>query len=225
MFGWDTHMESGATAGATLSASQEAAAAFSGHGLIAGTKVASALGWRSVEAIGAGDKVLTFDNGMQTVTNVRRTTFRVNDSEANANALPVVVPVGALGNRVPLTLLPEQGVMVESDAASDANGDPFAIVPAAALSGYRNIAPTYQARDFEVVTLYFETPQVVYAEAGTLIYCPAAPVDLLNMIGTEAEFYDVLSTQDAAMLVECMQYEDLTAAYRPAGYSPAAYAA
>ncbi|WP_241525652.1 Hint domain-containing protein [Pseudophaeobacter leonis] len=39
-------------------------------GLLAGTHVASNLGWRPVEALCAGDKVLTFDHGMQTIVEV-----------------------------------------------------------------------------------------------------------------------------------------------------------
>lgn len=224
MFGWDTSYEDAPLGHADMSASESAARAVSGHGLISGTKIASALGWRTVDAIAVGDKVLTFDHGMQVVTDVRRTVFRSKvDTRETANA-PVLVPVGALGNRVPLTLLPDQPVMVESDAANDAQGDPFAILPAHALAGYRDIAPVHGAREFEVTTLYFAQPQVIYAEAGTLVYCPSAPVDLLDMATSHAQTYDVLSAQDAAMLVECMHYEDLSAAYRPAGYV-AAYAA
>ena len=33
------------------------------HGLMAGTRVASNLGWRAIDALAVGDKVLTFDNG------------------------------------------------------------------------------------------------------------------------------------------------------------------
>ncbi len=42
------------------------------HGLIAGTHVASSLGWRTVDAITIGDNVLTFDNAMQPVVEIRR---------------------------------------------------------------------------------------------------------------------------------------------------------
>lgn len=224
MFGWDTDQNGFAQTHGETSASVQAANALSGHGLVSGTKIASALGWRPVEAVAAGDKVLTFDHGMQVVTDVRRKTFRVNPGANEPRSLPVTVPVGAMGNRVPLTLLPEQGVMVESDAACDAQGDPFAIVPASALVDFRGISSQYNSGDLEIVTLYFAKPQVIYAEAGALIYCPAAPVDLLEMFDPTAQVYDMLTAQDAARLVECMQYEDLTAAYRASG-QVAAYAA
>lgn len=189
------------------SGSFETAGSFAGQGLAAGTRVATAIGWRAVETIQAGDAVLTFDNGMQTVRDVRRITFRSDPAQHGAHMQPVLVPVGALGNRVPMILLPEQGVLVESDAASDAMGDPFALVPAHTLAGYRGIHADHQPREITVITICFEKPQVIYAESGTLVYCPQAHLDLLDMVKPD---YSIMSTKDAKFLVECMQYEDLT---------------
>ena len=42
------------------------------HGLVAGTNVASNLGWRAVDALSVGDMVLTFDNAMQPIVEIRR---------------------------------------------------------------------------------------------------------------------------------------------------------
>ena len=41
------------------------------HGLVAGTNVASNLGWRAVDALSVGDMVLTFDNAMQPIVEIR----------------------------------------------------------------------------------------------------------------------------------------------------------
>lgn len=207
MFGWITRGHGTPHRLAEPSGSYDTAACFAGQGLVGGTCIATATGWRGVETIQAGDMVLTFDNGMQAVAAVRRTTFRTNPAQARPQTLPLVVPVGALSNRVPLVLLPEQGVMVESDAASDSMGDPFAVVPAHTLTGYRGIRADYEPRELTLVTVCFERPQVVYAEAGTLIYCPQAHVDLLNMVKQE---YKLLPLHEARFLVECMQYEDET---------------
>lgn len=43
--------------------------------LLSGTRVATVMGWRAVEALAAGDVVLTFDSGLQKLTEVRRDTF------------------------------------------------------------------------------------------------------------------------------------------------------
>ena len=110
MFGWKTKQPvqrmtetTGAYDGATI---------FNGHGLMAGTHVASNLGWRPVEALAAGDKVLTFDNGMQMVMEVRRTTLFADAASVPEHLRPITVPAGALGNRKAVHLLPEQGVLV-----------------------------------------------------------------------------------------------------------------
>lgn len=52
---------------------------------------------------------------------------------------PVHIPAGALGNCVEMTVLADQGLMIESDAALDQHGDPYAIVPALSLVGVRGI--------------------------------------------------------------------------------------
>ena len=181
---------------------------FAGYGIVAGTNVASNLGWRRVEALVAGDKVLTFDNGMQTVVEVRRTTLFTFAQDVPESMRSVVIPAGAMGNRRDLELLPDQGVLVESDAASDANGDPFAVVAASRLLGYRGIRRSDAVQPIEVVMLYFSAPQVIYAEGGALLYCPMSHLAITDMLTGNAQPYDVLSGQDAAFLVDCMNYED-----------------
>ncbi|MEQ8255971.1 MAG: Hint domain-containing protein, partial [Roseovarius confluentis] len=86
-------------------------------GLISGTKVATGMGWRPVEAIAAGDKVLTFDGGLQTITKVSRVGLWSGQDHCPRQFWPLEVPAGALGNREVMRVLPGQNIMVESDAA------------------------------------------------------------------------------------------------------------
>ncbi len=225
MFGWKTKARSALMDMAERSAALNGANQFAGHGLIAGTRVASNLGWRCVEALTPGDKVLTFDHGMQTVIEVRRTSLWSDATSIPRHMLPLHVPEHALGNRIAMRILPEQGVLVESDAATDAHGDPFAVITASALDGFRRIEPDGRALNLEIVTLFFAQPQVIYAEGGLLIYCPQTHLALSDMIDPNAQPYEVLSGEDAAYLVECMKYEDLSTEYRPAAQHGSAYAA
>jgi hypothetical protein len=180
------------------------------HGLIARTHVASSLGWRTVDAITIGDNVLTFDNAMQPVVEIRRDVKWKDATSVPKVRWPVRIPAGVLGNRCDITVLPDQGILVESDAASDPMGDPFAVVPAVALDGTRGIQRVAPQHQIEVVTLFFEHDQVIYVEGGTLAYCPH-PVDLVSGdVAQSTGFYDVLSLHDAAFLVECMVVEDKT---------------
>ena len=168
-----------------------------GHGLMAGTRVASNLGWRAIDALAVGDKVLTFDNGMQTITEIRRSHVWLDAPETEEALWPVVVPEGVLGNREELVLLPDQGVMVESDVAQDTNGDPFAILTALSLEGYRGIHRRQPLHRVELTAVYFADEEVIYAEGGALIHCPADMSSLDKFLEGGVQTYTVLSGEEA----------------------------
>lgn len=140
-------------------------------GLVAGTRIATAMGWRAVEAIAVGDLVLTFDNGLQPVVAVTRTPV-ATPLRPSSQTMPVVVPAGALGNATAMTLMAEQPVVVESDAAEDLFGDPFAVLKARDLVGYAGIVQDV-AQVHDVLTLHFAEDQVLHADGGALIVATA----------------------------------------------------
>lgn len=178
------------------------------QGILAGTRVASNLGWRVAEALAPGDKVLTFDNGMQTVQEVRREVIWMEDDSVPKQHWPVHVPAGALCNRVALSILPDQGVVVESDVADDAFEDPFAVIAARELVGLRGIAQAPLSFQQEVVTIIFEDEQVIYAEGGALIHCPKS-VDLFDQRSLLTKStYAILSPELAALVVDELRLED-----------------
>jgi len=178
------------------------------HGLMAGTRVASNLGWRAIEALAVGDKVLTFDHGMREITEIRRSTVWLDAPDTAPALWPVIIPVGALDNRAELILLADQGVLVESDTAAEMYGDPFAIVPAQTLEGVRGIYRAAPAHQIELIAVYFADEQVIYAEGGALIHCPANTTALDTFLEAQPAAYDVLSTPDAVFLAECLVMED-----------------
>jgi len=143
-------------------------------GFIAGTRVATMTGWRPVETIAVGELVMTFDNGPQRVKAVTRGQVQLPEGMCPELAYPYLVPAGALGNSAPVLLLPEQDVMIESDAAEAMTGDPFAFVPAKALVGLRGIEQIDDLPPFEIITLHFASDEIVYAEGGALVLALAA---------------------------------------------------
>ncbi|MGJ8544377.1 MAG: Hint domain-containing protein [Sulfitobacter sp.] len=206
MFGWKEKAMNRRTA--------EVSGAYNGgrnlltHGLMAGTRLASNLGWRAIEALAVGDLVLTFDNGMQEIVEIQRA-FMWVDAPDSAEALwPVFIPAGALDNRTDLTLLADQGVLVESDAAADIYGDPFAVVPAATLVGMRGITRQRPMQQVELIAIYFAEDQVIYAEGGALIHCMQNRASLDKFLEAPASSYDVLSHKDAEFLVECLIFDE-----------------
>lgn len=178
------------------------------HGLMVGTRVASNLGWRAIDALAVGDMVLTFDHGMQAVIEVRRAHVWLDAPDTAEVFWPVVVPVGALGNREELTLLPDQGVMIESDAALDMLGDPFAIVTAHSLVGLRGIRRRQPRQKVALVAVYFEHDEVIYAERGALIHCPGDMSTLDKFLDAAPQTYRVLTGEQASELALHISVED-----------------
>ena len=139
-------------------------------GLLAGTPIATQDGWIPVERLGAGDRVLTFDNGLQPITKVEQLVIPRKSIPAQ-KAFVMTVPPGALGNRQPLSLLPCQEVVVESDLAEAEFGEAFVIIQALWLEGYRGIHRSPLAADPEVHMLTFAAEQSVYISGATLATC------------------------------------------------------
>ncbi|SLN67498.1 hypothetical protein AQS8620_03154 [Aquimixticola soesokkakensis] len=190
-------------------------------GLIAGTRVATTMGWRGVESLAVGDAVMTFDNGLQIVRGVARSFVWLEVQELPRALYPILIPAGAIGNSHDVRVLPEQPVMVESDSAEEVFGDPFALVPAAALEGFNGIERVIPRKPIEVVTLTFARDEVVFAEAGALFFCPAQAGDLWG--APEESSYTQLGLEQARLLVDCMSAETCAQCYVPAGTPDAAF--
>ncbi|WP_241525651.1 hypothetical protein [Pseudophaeobacter leonis] len=133
-----------------------------------------------------------------------RETVSLDDGAIDPTRCPMHVPRDALNNRVPMWLLPDQGVLLESDLVEDHQGDPFAVVPASTLDGYRGICRLHPDNNLQLVTPRFEQDEVIYLEGGLLGFCPA-PRDLLT-IGVELQenIYKVLPITEACALVAAM---------------------
>jgi len=173
-------------------------------GLVAGTRVATAMGWRPVEGILPGDMVLTFDAGPQEVIAVQRGQLWSSHGNCPRNLWPLRVAPGTIGNAKEAIVLAEQSVMIESDCAENILGDPFALIPAAALHGLAGVEPMAPPHDLAVVILQFASDQIVFAAMGALFFCPAAqqPLDLTR-VPDEAELwpYSLVPVEWAAQLL------------------------
>jgi len=179
----------------------------SNHGLVSCTRIATQMGWRPVDAIAVGDLVLTFDNGLQHVTTVQRFSVSSDFDKKSTFMRAVHVPAGAVGNSVDLTVMADQGVMIESDAAMDEHGDPFAVLPAASLIGLRGIRQAALKQSVDVLTLSFAEDQVIYTEGNLMAHCPVVPRSLIDAAVPHPN-YQVLSMKDARFLTECLALED-----------------
>ena len=175
-------------------------------GLVSGTRVATATGWRAVEALTAGDRVLTFDNGLQPLSRVTRQPLWTGTYACPQQFWPLELACGALSNLGSLTIMPHQAVMLESDMAETIWGDPFALLPATALDGADGVSRVPPAPDTEVTVLHFDEEQVVFAEHGLMFLCPSSR-DLLDYAlgADEQPQYSVLPVSEARRLTMALE--------------------
>ncbi|MBJ3762617.1 Hint domain-containing protein [Maribius pontilimi] len=181
-------------------------------GIVSGTRVATTVGWRAVEDVKPGEKVLTFDGGLQEVIRVERRRLWPSAKGCPRDVWPLTVPVGALGNHSEMQLLPDQPVMLESDAAEDIFGDPFTLMAAQALEGLRGIARAIPETQISVVTLYFATEQLVFANIGALFLCPQDVSARNDAPDPESMVYSMLPLDRAASLTRIIAREESQAA-------------
>ena len=193
------------------------ALSFVTEGLLPGTRLAVPGGWVLVEHLSPGDRLLTFDGPAAVVVGLQRADAR-GGADWPAHRWPLLVPPGVLDNADPLRLLPDQPVLLESDAAEHLFGDPFALVPAAALAGWRGILPAAPGPREQVVTPILMTDEVIYAAGGTLLWCPGDAAAGLPGFALRPERgdgragYVPLSLASARDLVALLMAEDLGAA-------------
>ncbi|EEW26735.1 Hint domain-containing protein [Rhodobacter ferrooxidans] len=178
-------------------------------GILAGTYVATPNGWRAVETLLPGDVVLTFESGPQALVRVERLALPEVAEIGLRLVWPLKVPVGAMENRQGIVLLPEQRVLIESDAAEELYGQPFVLVPAAALMGFRGIdlCPVGARPAF---SLQFAADQIIYGGRGMLLHCPSP--------ASKVTEYPLLTAAQARTLVAGMMAEDLGRSLYQTGY-------
>ncbi|NKX45430.1 Hint domain-containing protein [Roseicyclus persicicus] len=150
----------------------------------AGTRLATPSGWRLIEAMAVGDRVMTQDHGFQPIRWIGRTTCR-----AEGALVPVRISRGALGHGLPdrdLMVSPQHRMLLRSRIAERLIGQREVLVPAKKLLGLPGIA---LATDLETVTylhLLFDQHEILFAEGApteSLLPGPQA----IGALGPEAE--------------------------------------
>ncbi|WP_339108152.1 Hint domain-containing protein [Thioclava sp. GXIMD4216] len=179
------------------------------EGICAGTLILTELGWRTVESLQAGDAVMTFDHGYRPVRKIARGLSLAGGADCPDHGHVMHVPVAALGNHNPMVLQPDQHVMIESDLAEEAFGDPFVLVPAAALEGYRGISAAQSAQRLSVYTVQFADDEVIYVNGAGLVHCGGlSKIGLEQMIGDSLPSYISLPVLAARAVVDALKEAD-----------------
>lgn len=169
------------------------------EGLFASTPVATDDGWIKAGRLVAGDRVLTFDGGPREILSLTMQTISPSVPHA---AWPLRVPKGVFGNSNDILVLPEQGLMLESDLAEELYGEPFVTMPAHALEGWHGIVRVRPPQE-AVVQLVFERADLIFAGRDMLLTCPGLP-QLCASLGAESHTALPLGPAAARHLVLCM---------------------
>lgn len=175
------------------------------EGLLSGTPIATPQGWCCAGTLVAGDNVLTFEGGVQPLTHVPRLSL---SADVPPVYWPLLVPAFAFGNRAPLLVLPDQKLLIEADRAEVLYGEPFALVPAVALDGWRGVARHRLVDPVSVVQLGFDAPQIVYASRGLLMACAGDALSGFGATDPVTLGPVALGLEEARELIACIVAEE-----------------
>ncbi len=168
-----------------------------GAGLVNGTKVETETGWRRVEQLVPGERIHTFDSGPTVLRGVVRASYGADLPMVYPEGL-TLVPGGALGNCEGFYVLPDQCVMFSGSAVQGMTGQDRALVAGRDLAGHGQIGLAMPVDGIEVFRLMFDDEEVVFANTGVLMHCPAPEHEST----TESHFH-VLDTAAAELLMSC----------------------
>lgn len=168
-------------------------AAAGAMGVFPATEVATPEGWRPAGDLAAGDAILTVGRGAQGIVEVC----------AGSPGTILHLPTGALGNRVAMDLPAGQGLLLEAELAEDLGEEPFAVIPALSLSGWRGVVQR-EAAD-KSVRLILPQPGLIYAGPGLLLAC-AGRQSLEALVRSPG--LAALSLASARALVACLIAEE-----------------
>lgn len=145
----------------------QTASAYSSFGLVAGTRVETAAGWRPIETLLIGDSVYTLDGGLARIVAMNRREVLPGE--------PVIrIAGGHFDACSDLFVMPGQDLLLDTMGLTDA---PYACLAAAVLAACPGVARSATPRRVEVVTPIFAEEEAVWAQSGVLLRCPGVKPD------------------------------------------------
>ncbi len=133
------------------------------RGLYASTPLRTAFGWRPLSDLGPGDLVMTQEDGLRPIADLR--------TAPQPSLWSVRLPQGALGNAEAVMLPPGQPILIRTAYAMPFSGDNLALVPATALEGWRGIVPHVPAMPEAIVQIRLDRPATLAIGPGLLTGC------------------------------------------------------
>ena len=129
-----------------------------------GTRLATPDGWRPIEDLRIGDRLMTQDHGLQPVQWIGRATCR-----AAGALMPVRISAGALGHGLPcrdLMVSPQHRMLLRSRIAARMMGQHEVLVPAKKLLGLPGVTLADDLATVTYLHLLFDHHEIVFAEGA-----------------------------------------------------------
>ena len=183
------------------------------RGVYGSTKVATPTGWRCAASLTVGDCVLTVANGAQLIRQIDTVSVEPDHGQLWSMHLPA----RSFGAIAAHSLPPHQPLLIEPDQALPFCGEPFALIPALALNGWRGAAPFMADAPEQPLVLRFDKPDMIYAGPGLILGCPGIsdqPEDWNRL--TENPATAELGLSAGRQLVACLIAEDTGSGLRSA---------
>ncbi|MDU8943327.1 Hint domain-containing protein [Ovoidimarina sediminis] len=177
-------------------------------GLVGGTRIETEIGWQRVEDVIPGTQIHTFDGGLRTLKSVIRARYGADLPKVYPEGL-TLIPGGALGNCEALYVLPDQGILLAGAAVESVTGQHRVLVRGADIAGHGEIGLAMPVDGIEVVSLRFEDEEVVYANTGLCLHCPAD-----GRAAVQSQAFPVLDAPAADLLMSCRFLEGHRASTR-----------
>ena len=172
-------------------------------GILTGMKLATGIGWQRVETMCPGDEVLTVEHGLQRLLRRDSWSASLRDSRIAAPRR-VRIPANAVGNRESLTLLPHQGVLLRSELAEEALGDPYVMICAGNLLGHCGVFRLNDAEEPTLQILTFRSSQMIIGYSG--VFCPSAgPSAQFEPQEAQSTYRCLTIRKDSALLQTILQ--------------------
>lgn len=165
-------------------------------GIFNGCMVQTADGEMPVEWLRPGDRVVTRDNGFQTLRRIQRHSIDLADMRAMPDLCPVLVTSGSVDGLYPLDEMLVGGgtrIMLRSPLAELHFGDNVVLARAAALVNGVSVQTVLPQRPMVLNQPVFDRPEVIFAGNGWMECDPpvqtdaAAPLQSRYMHLTDAE--------------------------------------
>lgn len=164
----------------------------------AGTQVDTPDGPRAVENLRAGDVVTTLANGSRPLRWVGRRRVEPVEMLAHPGLCPVEFAAGAIGNSRPLTVSPQQRILIDDWRAEVYFGEDRVMVAAQAMVDDMAARVVFPTAGVDYVTLLCDRHEVLLAEgalsesfhpgeAGLSMLTPAERAEVVTLF-PEAEF-------------------------------------